>query len=403
MCKSKKLRKFLDLGNQPLSDGFLTKEMINLGKEKKYPLQVCMCMNCGNLQLAHTVPANEMFGDNYLYESGITKAVKTHFAGLAEELCKEFSLGKDTLVIDIGSNVGALLESFKEHGTKVLGIDPASRVAKIAVARGVPTINEFFSYELARKIVQEYGHAKIITGTNVFAHIDDLYGLMEGINELLDKDGVFVVEVPHFLELVNNLEYDTIYHEHASYILIKPTQAFLQKQGFEIFKIKKTSMHGGTLRIFIARQKTRPVSDSVKEIIEIEKKQKIFSLKKLKQFAGKVKQQKKELIKLLTKLKKQKKKIVGAGAAAKGNTLLNYCKINTNFLGYITDKSELKIGRYTPGTHIPIYNDQKLLEDMPDYVLILAWNFAEEIMHNLSAYKEKGGKFVIPIPLVEVV
>jgi len=402
MCKSTNMQLFLDLGFSPPSDAFLTKEQLER-REPKYPLNVYHCSNCGLCQLGYVVPPELMYNENYPYESSITKTGREHFANLAKEICNKFDLSKDSLVIDVGSNVGILLSGFKKQEMRVLGIEPSINIAKEAIKNDINSISEFFSSKLAFKILDKEGKASVITGTNVFAHIDDLHDFVKAVDILLTDYGVLVIEAPYLEDILENLEYDTIYHEHLSYFAVKPVTKFFNDLGWEVFDIEKQSIHGGTLRYFIGRKGKHTISKNIKEFLILEKKNETNSIKRLKKFAKEVSYHKKELMTLLLELKKQGKKIAGISAPAKGNTLLNYCKIGPEILDYVTEKSMLKIGKFTPGTHIPIYSDTKLLEDLPDYGLILAWNFADDIIRNNKEYQNNGGKFIISIPHPKII
>jgi SAM-dependent methyltransferase len=403
MCKSGNLEKFLDLGFHPHSDSFLTVEEIEK-PEMSYPLSVFLCRDCGLIQLGFIVDGETLYQKNYIYLSSVTETGKSHYFGLSKDVCERFDFSKESLVIDIGSNVGVLLMGFKEQGMKVLGVDPSPNIAKIAVEEnGVDTIPDFFTTTLAKKVVEEKGQASAIMATNIFAHLSDLHDAMEGISILLKNDGVFVIEAPYLVDLIKNLEYDTIYHQHLRYLSVKPMASFFANYGMEIFDVEKVSIHGGSIRVFAGRKGERPVSANVKKFLDLEEEEQVYSMERLKRFANDVREHKRKLNQLLEGLKQDGKKIVGVSAPAKGNTLLNYCGINNDVLDYLTEKSKLKQGLFTPGTHIPIYADEKLTEDNSDYALILAWNFADEIIRNLDAYKQKGGKFIIPIPTPRIV
>jgi hypothetical protein len=397
MCKRTNMNKFLDLGVAPPSDNFLTKEQLN-DVEKCYPLNVYMCYDCGLCQLGYVVPRELMFNENYPYESSMTKTGSNHFISMAIDICKKYELTPGSLVIDVGSNVGVLLSGFKSQGLRVLGIEPSSNVAKIAIKNGIDTISEFFSSNLALKIRQQMGNASVITATNVFAHVDDLYDFVKAADILLTEKGIIVIEAPYLVNMLDNLEYDTIYHEHLSYLSVKPMTKFFSELEMDVFDVERQSIHGGTLRYFIGRKGKRRISQNIAEFLLLEEKKGIYSEKHLKKFAEDVKNHCIELNAMLTDLKRHGKKIVGISAPAKGNTLLNYCKIGPETLDYITEKSTLKIGKYTPGMHIPVYSEDVLLKDKPDYALILAWNFAEEIMRNNEQYRNNGGRFIVPTP-----
>lgn len=397
MCKNNNIIKFLDLGFSALSDNFLTKEQLE-EPETFFPLTVYFCTNCGLCQLGHVVSPELMFNENYPYDSSTTKTGTNHFTKMGIDICNRFNLKPNSLVIDVGSNAGVLLSGFKSKGMKVLGIEPSSNVAKIAMKNDIDTLIDFFSNNLTEKILDKYGKVSVITGTNVFAHIDNLEDFMLTSNSLLLEDGIIVIEAPYLLHLIEKLEYDTIYHEHLSYLSVKPIVEFCKQFDFEVFDVEEQSIHGGTLRYFIGRKNKRKISQNVFDYIKLENERDLYSITKLRDFAKSVENHRIKLLQLLHDLKREGKKIVALSAPAKGNTLLNYCKIGPELLDYATERNPLKIGKFTPGMHIPVYSDEKLLDDQPDYALILAWNFAEEIIRNNSEYRNKGGKFIIPIP-----
>jgi hypothetical protein len=315
------------------------------------------------------------------------------------------NLNSNDLVVDIGSNVGVLLQMFREQGTRVLGVDPAANIAEIANNNGIETIAAFFDTEAARRIVASKGQATVITATNVFAHVGDLHDLMRAVSALLAERGTFVIEAPYFLELLHSLEYDTIYHEHLSYLSLKPLVRFFRQFGMEIFDAQLRDIHGGSIRLFVRRigSPASPVAAVVDQMLANEARERIYELDTLKQFAQNVAGNRKALRELLTSLKESGSKIVAVSAPAKGMTLLNYCSLGSDFLDFVTEKSKLKIGRYTPGVHLEVVPDDMLLTHQPDYALLLAWNFAEEIMNNLKEFSDRGGKFIIPIPTPRIV
>jgi len=400
MCKDSSLTLVLDLEFTPLSDNFLSEQELNQ-PETSYPLQMYLCDNCGLFQLGYVVPPELMYNENYIYESSVTKTLKDHFLKMAEDICKDYNIPQNSLAIDIGSNVGVLLSGFRSQGLQILGIDPSPNIVKQAIKNGIDTIQGFFSSELAEKISNEKGQASIITGTNIFAHIDNLDDLMKGINIILKDDGIFVIEAPYVQNLIDNLEYDTIYHEHLSYLSLRPMVNFFKTLDWEVIDVQWQKIHGGTLRYYVARKDKFPISKNVGELLT--KEEKLYSKKNLEEFAKKVYLHKKNLVDLLIGLKRKGKKIVGVSAPAKGNTLLNYCKIGNETLDYLTERGKLKIGKFSPGTHIPIRSDDFLIKDKPDYAVILAWNFADEIMKNLKHFRDSNGKFIIPIPEPKIV
>lgn len=397
ICHSTELKKFLDLGFTPPADDFLRPDRLQ-EPEVHYPLEVMICGDCKLVQLSYVVPPELLFQKEYPYESSTTETGRKHYYSLANDVSMIYDLNAKDLVIDIGSNVGVLLAGFKLRGTRVLGLEPAKDVCATANKNGIETINEFFSETLAHNIVRTKGKARIITGTNVVAHINDLHALVKGIDILLAEKGVFVFEAPYLVHLLEKLEYDTIYHEHLSYLSLTPLKRLFEQFGMEIINVQEVSIHGGTMRYHVARKNDFPVVAAVEEYIKLEREKNIYELDYLKKFSRSVESHRDELAWMLQSIKREGKSIAGVSAPAKGMTLLSYCRIGAETLDFITEKSALKIGKYTPGTHIPIVGDSELVEKMPDYALLLAWNFADEIMKNNSEFRARGGKFIIPIP-----
>jgi len=397
MCESTALSLVIDLGIQPHSDDFLDASRLS-EVEHLYPLRLVSCGDCGLLQIDYFVNPTILYQTNYVYESSTTKKGVAHYKQMAESISTSFNFPSGSLTVDIGSNVGVLLAGFKEQGFSVLGVDPAEKVAHIAQAGGIETIIDFFSEVVARSIVAEKGKAKVITSTNVFAHLHDINSAVKGISLLLDADGVLVIEAPYALDMLENVEYDTIYHQHIGYLSVRPMKAYFEKFGLELFNIEHQNIHGGTMRYYVGYQAAHPVAPAIQDALHAEEASGIYDMKRLKKFADDIYAQRSALQELLRSIKGEGKRIVGISAPAKGNTLLNFCGIDSWHLDFITEKSEYKQGLYTPGTHIPIYGDTKLSEERQDYALILAWNFADEIMENTHTFKKNGGTFIIPIP-----
>lgn len=402
MCQSRNLHKFLDLGFTPPADQFRRKDQL-AEPETHYPLEVYMCEDCGLAQLGYVVSPEILYRNDYPYESSITKAGHEHWGKFAKRVVQSLDLKKDDLVVDIGSNVGVLLEAFKNEGMRIQGVDPAANIVMLAHERGIDTICDFFNSETVEKITTEKGKASAVTATNVFAHVDDVYALMDDISVLLKNDGVFIFEAPYFVNLLKHVEYDTIYHEHLSYLSVKPLVSFFKKFKMEIFNIEQVDIHGGSFRVYIDRIGVRKVSDVVSKMLKEEDDMRIYSKEVLSDFAQKVENNRSELSWMLQTIKQKGQRIAGVSAPAKGMTLLNYCRIGNETLDFITEKSTLKIGRFTPGMHIPVQPDSYLLEKKPDYALLLAWNFSKEIIANLDEYRKQGGKFIIPIPSPKIV
>ena len=401
ICNSSKLERFLKLGPMPIPNGFLSRKELKK-KEEYYPLNVCVCKNCWLVQLTHTIPPGIMF-KNYVYIPSTSQTMIEHFRSLSQELIKTIDLTKKDLVIDVGSNDGTLLGFFKEEEISVLGIDPATNLARLSELKGIHTVNDFFGSKLSRKLVKDYGYAKVITATNVVAHIHDLNDLMKGISELLHKEGLFVMEFPYLVDLFQKNEFDTVYHEHLSYFSLYPLLTLFKKHDFFIVNVKRVPVHGGSLRVYVAKKNSHHrQSKRVKEFILQEKLRKFDRKSTYEEFSRRVKVIKRDLVSYLKRLKKERKTIVGYGASAKGNVLLNYCKIGTETIDYIVDSIPFKQGKYTPGTHIPIFPEGKLEKEMPDYTLLFAWNFTDEILRKQQSYREKGGQFIITIPYLRI-
>lgn len=387
---------------QPHSDGFLREDELS-APEHFFPLAGCQCGACGFTQLTYVVDPAFLYGASYVYDPSVTDTFRKHFASLAGTIIECEALNPGSFVVDIGSNVGLLLSSFQEKDIRVLGVDPAPRIAAIANERGIHTIADFFSPALAAKIAEEHGRADAITMTNVFAHIDDLDAIMAGVDALLGEKGVVVIEVNYLVDILEKMLYDTFYHQHLSYHSIRPLRTFFARFGMEITDVERIASHGGSIRVFAHRIGARPIQPVVAELVALEESTGAYDTARLEKFAEDVLAHRRLLTGLLVSLKDQGATIVGIGAPAKGNTLLNYCGINRGLLAFVTDKSPLKQGLFTPGTHLSIKTDDDLLTLQPDYALILAWNFAPEIMRNLQAYKDRGGRFIVPIPLPAIV
>ncbi|OGE30461.1 hypothetical protein A3C59_00565 [Candidatus Daviesbacteria bacterium RIFCSPHIGHO2_02_FULL_36_13] len=402
MCKSKKLKKVIKLSPTPPANAFLNKSQLKK-KEDFFPLEVNFCQKCGQLQLTHVVSPEILFR-NYLYVSSTSPVFVAHFEEYAEDIIKRLKLNKNSFIIDIGSNDGILLNPLKKNGMKVLGVDPAVEIAMKATKKGIPTLPFFLNRKVATDIAKKYGMAEVVCANNAFAHINDLDEIVESVKILTPKDGVFVIEFPYLVDFLEKNLFDTIYHEHVSYLSIRALTALFKRHSMEIFDAKKVTSHGGSLRIFVKKDGSKHiVKNIIREYIEIEIKLGLNKIQTYKKFAKKIEDNKKRLTNLLKQIKAQGKVIVGYGAPAKGNTLLNYFKIGPEILDYIVDDSEYKQGLYTPGTHIIVAPFSKIAETKPDYILILAWNFAQPLMDKLADFKKGGGSFIIPVPDAHIV
>jgi SAM-dependent methyltransferase len=338
-----------------------------------------------------------------VYVSSTSKVFIKHFELFADHIIRKFNLNDSTLVVDIGSNDGILLKPLKDRGKRVLGVEPARHIAKMASKNGIPTIADWFTQDAAKRIVRKHGHASIVTGTNVFAHIDDLDEVLRGVKTLLGPNGVFITESPYLIDFIQKSYFDLVYHEHLSYWSIRSLDRLFHRFDMEVFAVEKVPVHGGSIRVYAQKiNDGHKMQKSVKKFLAKEKKMKLSDKNTYIEYEMKILENKRKLIDLLTKLKRRGNTIVGYGAPAKGNTLLNYFKIGLEIVDYIVDDSPLKQGLYTPGTHIPVVSSKKLNEMTPDYVLILAWNFSSSIMENLSWLKKKGAKFIIPVPSPKV-
>ena len=398
-CGSRDLLLFLQLGPTPVPNGFLKAHQRHKA-EKFYPLDVCFCKDCGLVQLAHVVSPKVMF-KNYVYIPSTSETMRNHFAGLAVNVLKKTNVEGD-LVVDIGSNDGTLLKSFQSHNMKTLGIDPAENLAKKANQEGIKTVCALFTKKLAKKIKKRYGEARFITATNVVAHVHDLHDFLEGIKILLSDKGLFIAEFPYLIDLIERVEFDTIYQVHLSYFSITPLEKLLKRHSLYLTDVQRLHVHGGSVRVFISKKATLP-SGRVKKLLQLEKKKDILNPQTYLKFRRKVDKIRHELVQLLWGLRLENKRIVGYGASAKGNIILNYCRIGPETLDYIVDSIPYKQGKYTPGMHIPIFSESKLIKDQPDYTLVLAWNFADEIIKKQAEYRKRGGKFILAIPKLTIV
>ena len=394
---------FIDLGISPLSNSFLKYENLK-DLEKKFPLKVFVCENCFLVQLPEFETPQNIFKE-YAYFSSYSKSWLNHAENYANMILKKNNLRKDDLVVELASNDGYLLQFFKNKGISVTGIEPAANVAKVAEEKGIKTIVDFFGEKLATKLSNKGTKADLIIGNNVLAHVPDINDFVRGISILLKSNGTVNMEFPHVLQLIKNNQFDTIYHEHFSYLSLSTVKKIFEFHNLVIFDVEEISTHGGSLRIY-AKHKTNEnfqIKNSVNELLEKEKDFGLLNLSFYLEFSKKVESIKKELIEFFKNTKQNEEKIVCYGAAAKGNTLLNFCKINKDYIDYVVDNNPHKQGLYLPGSHIPIKNPKEIMKTKPDFILILPWNIKEEIMKDISFIQDWGGKFVIPIPKVTII
>jgi len=394
-CGSTELSIFLSLGNLPLSDGFLDARQL-VENEPRYPLDVAFCSACSLVQILETVPPEELFGADYPYFSSFTDTLLRHSEANVIERIAERKLGSGSLVVELASNDGYLLQYYKARDVPVLGIDPAPGPVAAARAKGIDTLQAFFGAEFAKKLASEGRRADVIHANNVLAHVADTNGFVEGMATLLKDDGVGVIECPYVKDLIDHGEFDTIYHEHLCYFSVTALKALFGRHGLYITRVVPLAIHGGSLRVFVEKQ-DRP-ERSVQEYLESEQRLGMDRLDYYADFSNRVNQIRTELNELLQGLKERKARIVGYGAAAKGTIMLNYVGIGQETLDFVVDRNTHKQGRYIPGVRLPIAPPERVLAEQPDYVLILPWNFKDEIIAQQAEYRRRGGKFIVPVP-----
>jgi len=402
ICRSKKIYEILNLGHSGLCDSLLKKEDLNK-HEKSYPLKLFRCRKCHLLQINYVVNNEEVFHLEYPYKSGITKTLKDLLHSTSKYSVDNFKFSKKPLAIDIGSNDGTLLEGFKNHGFNVLGIEPTN-IAKLANKKGIKTIQKFFDYKTAQFIKKKYHKAEVITGTNIFAHINKLDSLMKGVKNLLNPDnGIFVSESHYAVNILDEMQFDSIYHEHLRFYLLKPLIFLLNKYGFNVIDASRIPNYAGSIRVTATLNKKIKPNKNIKQILDMEEKEGFYSEKKYKQYAKKVIKVRKDLNEMLWKLKLNKKKIVGVGCPGRSITLLSYCNISNQLIDYIAEQnSSLKLNMFTPSTHIEIIDEKHMIKKQPDYALILSWHYGKNVMKNL---RNKGfkGKFIMPLPKPRII
>ena len=397
-CDSENIKKFLDFGMMPLANNFLNEEKEN----QKYPLRFSVCNDCGLVQVVDII-SNEVLFKDYRYTSSTTNTIREHFKNYANEIMKKY-LNKNSFVVEIGSNDGVMLEPFNNLGIKALGVEPATNIAKLATDKGLDVLNDFFSVKTAQEISEKYGKADAIIGNNVLAHMDNMNEMFEGIKLLLSPKGILVFEIQYLYELVKNVQYDVMYHEHMSYYSVKPLISFLKKHGLKLFDVKEVPTHGGSIRVFGTHSDNEDVSVSqnVFDMLNKEKELGIHDYEGLTNFSKKVESHKEKIIELLENFKSQGKTICGYGAAGRGTIFVNFCGIDKKYLDYTVDDSHEKQGRFVPGTLVKILPVKHFREYPTDVLLMVAWTYKDEILTKENWFLKQGGKIIIPFPEPEV-
>lgn len=400
VCDSKNIGTFLDFGLTALANKFPTAAELSVA-EPHYPLELGFCHGCGHVQLTAQVPPGEMFED-YLYVSGASETLKAHFSDLARILTDRHGLGTDDLVIDVGCNDATLLGCFRAQGVRTLGVDPARNLATLAGPQGIERHCGFFDARSAAEIAARWGRAKLITATNTFSHIPDLAGFIRGLDLALAPGGTFVVEAHYLVDFLEQAAFDTVYHEHVSYWALGPMQRLFERHGMEVVRAERLPIHHGQLRASVQRRGEGTVDASVGERLADERAQQIDRIETWQGFAAHARRVKADLVGRLRALRRAGQRVAGYGAPAKASTLLEFLEIGPDLVEVLVDRSPLKQGRYTPGTHIPIVAPDWIEQHHPDVLLLLAWNFAAEIVAQQAAFLQGGGRFLLPLPEVHM-
>lgn len=401
-CGATLERTFIDLGMSPMANSYLKPDQLNR-MEPFYPLHVYVCEKCLLVQLKQFAAPHDIFSD-YAYFSSFSDSWLAHAKAYVDMIVGRFTLGRSSNVVEIASNDGYLLQNFVSRGIPVLGVEPASNIAEVAKKKGIQTKVAFFGENTAREVAADGWAADLIIGNNVLAHVPDLNDFVKGLKVLLKPTGLITMEFPHLLQLMQQNQFDTIYHEHFSYFSFLAVEQVFARHGMTLFDVEELSTHGGSLRIYACHNDdmSKPVQARAKELKSREEATGFGRLNHYLSFGPRVEATKRKVLSFLISVKQEGKHVVGYGAPAKGNTLLNYCGVRTDLIDYTVDRSPHKQGHFLPGVHIPIYGPERVRDTRPDYLLILPWNIREEVMQQMSYIREWGGKFVVPIPEVQV-
>jgi len=402
-CNNKITHEFADLVNSPPSNSYLNEAQLN-EPEVFYPLRVMVCEKCFLVQVDEYKKSSDIFNHDYAYFSSYSTSWLAHSKRYTEMMTERFGFNKDSLVIEVASNDGYLLQYFKERNIPVLGIEPTANTAAVAESKGIPSVVDFFGVKLAKRLAGEGKKADLLLGNNVLAHVPDINDFVGGMKTILKDKGVVTMEFPHLYQLVLNSQFDTIYHEHFSYLSLITVKQIFEAQGLELFDVQEIPTHGGSLRIFAKHKEdnSKEISKNVADVYAKEKTAGMLSIDYYCNFQSKVETIKNDLLEFLLAQKKAGKKVAAYGAAAKGNTLLNYCGVKKDLISFVVDANPHKQDKYLPGSHIPICKESKIILEKPDFIIILPWNLKDEISSQLSYMRDYGAQFVVPIPKLEI-